>query len=455
MNALTAMNRHRLLLLALATLTLTLTAPDARPARADESVCASNARAAVREVERAELRAAIAPQPGLFVTPHALLFVDGPEVPLDWLEWAEEVGVRRMRHPTTTDTVVRVRPGMTLVLANLSGDIAVQVWNRNEVRVQAEHDRDDRVVAEFRDDTLRLRVRPREVTPAEVEWKLTVPAWLPLELSGMESEIAVTGMRSSVRARSMRGDVMVRGCQGPLEVNSVEGEVHVVDVSGNVSAGSVNNIIRMVRVTGSVEAQTINGDIQLEKLASSSVDASTVNGRVYFASPFQAHGRYAFASHNGKLYVGLPKYQKVNVTLSSFNGQVESSLPVPPRAPHTRGRAQRFTLGELPTLPGTPRAPRTPRPLLGYRASERPSPGAAPQAPELELESFGGLIMLASQEETLRAIDVQRASLDSARATILRVRRDLARMRRADRSAPTRTPAEAPTPPPPTPAPHR
>jgi hypothetical protein len=386
---------------------------------------------------------------GAIVTGRSLVFVDGPEVPLESLEWAAAAKARPMTRPASTDTLVRVGPGVTLELSNLSGDIEVTAWDRNEVRIEAQHDRADRIIAELANGTLKLGVTSREPSPSTVEWRLTVPAWLPLELSGIESEISVTGMRSSVRAQSMRGDVLVASCQGPLQVNSVEGEVHVSDVSGNVTAGSVNSIVRIVRVIGPVEAQTINGDIQLEKLASPSVDASTVNGRVYYASPFQRRGRYAFASHSGKVYVGVPADQNVNVTVSSFNGQVESSLPMPTPAPKpkVKGRAVRFMLGEPGDLPGTPRAPRAPR---------APRTAAALEAlgvPELEVESFGGLIQLASQEEVLRAIDRQRAMLDSTRAKLLRSRHsEEARMRRIER----RMAPPAPTPEAPPPAPeHR
>jgi len=425
----------------------------ARQAARDESRGAVQAEEratveALRAQLRAEVRAAAAPQPGVVVTPHAMLFVDGPEVPIEWVEWADGAGSRRVRHATVTDTVLKVDPGTTLALANLSGDITVAVWDRDEVHIQAEHDRDDQIATSLNDGVLKLGVRSRKGEPADVEWTLTVPRWLPLELSGMESEIAVTGMRSAVRAQSMRGDVVVRGCQGPLEVNSVEGEVHVSDVSGNVTAGSVNSIIRMVRVTGPVEAQTINGDIQLEKVESANVDASTVNGRVFYASPFRSDGRYAFSSHNGKLYVGLPLDQLVKVKLSSFNGQVESSVPVPMPAPTAHrhlvrfngGRTFYFTSGKLAegsTPPAAPSAPRAPR---------------APQAPELELESFGGLIQLASQEEALRAIDLQRAAYDSLRSSILRARREVARARRMGRLPDADSTPEPP--PPPAPPPH-
>jgi len=250
-------------------------------------------------------------------------------------------------------------------------------------------------------------------------------------------------------------------CQGPLEANSVEGEVHVSDVSGNVTVGSVNSVVRLLRVVGPVEAQTINGDIQLEKVESVDVDASTVNGRVYYASGYRPRGRYAFSSHNGRLIVPVPKNQKVNVTLASFQGQVESSMPMPKSAPRAKGHAMRFTfrdgvatpeapdLFETPKTPKAPKPPRTPKSRSMFPETLLPA-----SVPELELESFGGLIRLASQDEVLKALTKQRVKLDSLRSLRTNARwqyneaRRVARQHRHSARAEAPTPAPTPEPPP-------
>jgi len=46
--------------------------------------------------------------------------------------------------------------------------------------------------------------------------------------------------------------------------------------------------------------------------------------------------------------------------------------------------------------------------------AETASPGEAPRAPELELESFGGIIQLASRAEIERALQLRQAIRDSA-----------------------------------------
>ena len=68
-----------------------------------------DAERAARAAERAAERAAIG-APGVVVTNDAILFIDGPEVPRDAMEWADDVRSRRMRQATTTDTTLRVSP---------------------------------------------------------------------------------------------------------------------------------------------------------------------------------------------------------------------------------------------------------------------------------------------------------------------------------------------------------
>jgi hypothetical protein len=410
-----------------------------------------DARRAARAAERAAGRAAIG-SPGVVVTDDAVLFVDGPEVPRDAMMWADDVRSRRMRQPVTTDTTLRVAPGITLSLTNLSGDITVQVWDRNEVRVNAEHDRRDRITTAIKDGMLRLGVDSPEGGPADVEWNLTVPAYLPLEIQGLESEIAVTGLRASVIAKSLRGDVRVNACQGPMELISTEGDVHAEDVNGDVTASSLNRSVRLVRVRGPIQAQSVNGDIQMDDVSSRKVNASTLNGKVYYASKFQPHGRYELSSHNGNVYVGVDRTESMNVTVSSFNGMFESSIPLPPTppeaptppAPPTPQSAKAWKTWKMtwPVVEAAPASSSASGARSGAPQSPRmrfkPTPSSAPYPSEVELESFGGLIQFSSRAEIERVLLLQRAMRDSVDA-VRRLQR-LRNMRLHERAHPAPTP---------------
>ena len=409
---------------------------------------------AARAAERAAERAAIG-APGVVVTNDAILFIDGPEVPRSEMEWADDARSRRMRQPITTDTTLRVSPGITLSLENISGDIMVRVWDRNEVRVNLEHDRSDRFVAAIKDGLLKLGVSSREGGPADVEWNLTVPVWLPLEIRGLESEIAVTGARAGVIAKSVRGDVHVNACQGPMELNSVEGDVHAEDVNGDVTASSINSAVRLVRVRGPIAAQSVNGDIQMDDVSSGNVSASTLNGKIYYASKLQKLGRYNLSSHNGTVYVGVDNLQPMNVTVSSFNGQLESSIPLPPSPPEAptpptppappAATSWKTWKWSWPTEAATAPSGSRSRSLPIHKMKFTPRPVDTPRPAELELESFGGLIRLASTAEIERALQLRQAMRDSAEAM-----RTLSRLRRMNRvhahpaPAPESRPSEDP-----------
>ena len=136
------------------------------------------ARAAQRNAERASRRAAARAacgSGGVVATDGGLLFVDGPEVPWAWVESADDARSRRIVRPMVTDTVLSVSPGITLALANLSGDIVVRVWDRSEVRIRAEHDRSDSAEPDRKtdDDCRGWPTRPDGTGgPTEQAWRL-------------------------------------------------------------------------------------------------------------------------------------------------------------------------------------------------------------------------------------------------------------------------------------------
>lgn len=268
-----------------------------------------------------------------------------------------------------TDTLLGGnRPGGSLSLESLFGDINVTGWARNVIRVRAEHDPRLRVTAEWRGRELVLDA-DSPVGPLPVDWNIWVPATMPVNLSAIEGDIRVEGTRAPIEAQSVKGDVRVSGGSGVLDVSSVEGEVQVAGARGAVRAGSVNNAIRLQRLMGEVDAQTVNGDIQLSDLDVASIDASTVNGSVWYGGPFRDRARYRFSSHNGTLVVGVPHDAGIDLSVQSFNGGFQPALPV--RIPRLqKGKRFEFQLG-------------------GGGAS-------------LDLESFNGLIRLVQLDELAR-----------------------------------------------------
>lgn len=299
---------------------------------------------------------------------------DSPaSMPLVW-ELVFPAGPRTFE--TKTDTTVKVHRGAALILNNLVGDIAVEAWKKDAVRIRAKHSKRDRIVVQFQRGALSIEAVNRAGQPPVVDYALVVPEWMAVQLSGIESDIAVQGMRAPVEAECMRGDIRVERSHGPLQLSSIEGEVHVVDAR-DVRATSINNGVRLEQVVGQIEVESVNGDIAMRQVHSPRVVASSVGGSVMFSGAFEPRGHYRLVSHTGNLQVGVPVGAGVDVNVASWNGAFQSAFPLQVGR-QRRGRQFRFTLGgggstlELESFQG----------LIQLLAPNQLPPAQAPKAPK-------------------------------------------------------------------------
>lgn len=431
---------------------LAAVAPAATPAAA--------AAPAVVERRVGDVVARRLPDGTLLVSPGgAFVFAPGPDeagTPPAWFEFALPAGTKR-EFAARSETLITVPKGVVLELSNLVGDIKVDAWNKDAVRVVAEHGARDRLharVIEFRRQaaelrrqraelrrdveqlrreaekarraaeqvrrgtgdpsrgegvagpgggTLRIETLNRMGMPAVVDYTITVPHWMALRLSGMETDITVEGVRAAIAAESIRGDVVVRGGRGPVQISSVEGVVRAFDCEGEVQASSINRTVELDDVSGELVVESVNGDIQLGRVRSLSVEASSVNGSVTYRGGFDPRGRYRLASHAGNLFVGVPVGAGVDVSVATFEGAFRSAFPLE-IGPWRKGQKFNFVLGtggsqlelesfqgriellrpaEVPAVPPAPRvapAPKVPKVIRVIRkAPEAPAPPPAPE----------------------------------------------------------------------------
>lgn len=202
-------------------------------------------------------------------------------------------------------------PGGTVTLVNANGAVAVEGWDRDEVRVEAvkkvraaSRDRAEEalkrleVEIERRGDRLEIRtVRPERssslfgfafggTTQGEVTYTLSVPRRTDLEVKTTNGRVRVAQLDGRVEARSTNGAVEVRQVKGAVETRTTNGAVVVEDVRGSLEASTTNGAIRAelqeVAEGRSMRLRTTNGSIRLTlpRSARVSVEATTTNGGI-------------------------------------------------------------------------------------------------------------------------------------------------------------------------------
>jgi DUF4097 and DUF4098 domain-containing protein YvlB len=269
--------------------------------------------------------------------------------------------------PQQTDTTFSVSPGARIEVETFGGEINVKTWDKNAVRVQATHGRRDVVEIRARSGSVQIEAQGRMGPATATTFNLLVPVSASISASGVNTDIAVEGIEGDVDAETVQGGIRVSGGKR-LKLESVEGDIVVEKARGNVNASTVNRGIRITNVIGDVAAETVNGPIVMQGVQANHVDASTVNGRIVYEGTIRDGGDYSIASHNGGIWVVVPEKAGVTVSVSTFNGELDSTLPI---TLSTSGNKRRYNF-----VFGNGRA-------------------------RLDLESFGGNIYLRRPGETI------------------------------------------------------
>jgi DUF4097 and DUF4098 domain-containing protein YvlB len=248
--------------------------------------------------------------------------------------------------PQRTDTTVSVRPDARLELESHGGTIAVKTWDRNQLRVRAQHGRREpvRISGGANSAVIRVDAEGASGIPRNVDFEITVPVAMSLKLSGTYTDIDVQGVSGDIDAETTQGDVIVSGGNGRIRLESIQGKVSLSNASGRIDVSSVNQGIYLRDVSGEVVAESVNGAIVMEGIQSSSVDAATVNGIIVYDGTLRDGGEYLMSSHNGTIWIVVPERTNAKFNIATYNGRLDASFPTSV----TRSSSQRrysFQLG--------------------------------------------------------------------------------------------------------------
>jgi DUF4097 and DUF4098 domain-containing protein YvlB len=178
----------------------------------------------------------------------------------------------------------------------------------------------------------------------DVRFTVMVPRSAHVEASGVQTDIDIEGVTGDVDAETVQGEIRVAG-GGRLKLESVEGQILVSGARGRVQASTVNRGIQVSDVIGDLDLETVNGPIIVQKVQATSVDAATVNGRIVYDGTIRDGGDYALTTHNGAIWIVVPSGTNASVSVSTFNGELDTTFDLPRFDPDSRRRSYNFVLG--------------------------------------------------------------------------------------------------------------
>ncbi len=207
------------------------------------------------------------------------------------------------------DKTFALAAGGALTVDNTNGAITLEVWDRNEVRVEAlkrvkaaTEERAQHLLGELRVEVTpaagSLRVSTR--TPqdqgffgwlfggggeAQVEYHLHVPRRVALSVETVNGSVFLAGTEGKARLRSTNGGLKVTGAHGLLDLETTNGGINVRESAGGVRAETTNGSIEveLTQVSDRVALESTNGGltVRVPKDLRATVDAGTTNGSVH------------------------------------------------------------------------------------------------------------------------------------------------------------------------------
>jgi DUF4097 and DUF4098 domain-containing protein YvlB len=245
------------------------------------------------------------------------------------------------------DTTFAFNKTGSVDLTELSGDVVVNAWERNEARVRAyaEH---GRIRSSLSPSRLSLEVDPVSGRTGDSKLEVWVPVGARVVARSTSGDVTVKGTKAEVDARSTSGDVVVADATDHITIESVSGDVHGSQLNGDVRSESVSGTVEIRDSSGPVRAETTSGDVSLLGMTSRNVFATTVSGEVEYDGTVDKDGRYEFHSHSGDIRLGIPESTGAQFSVETFSGSLDSEFPItlqPGQRSTGRPRRFEFTLG--------------------------------------------------------------------------------------------------------------
>jgi DUF4097 and DUF4098 domain-containing protein YvlB len=238
---------------------------------------------------------------------------------LSVLAWSSLAGAYQKTIP--------VKGKADITVGTKSGDVKINGWDKNEVKVEADDDIGKYVLVDG--DTIRIGVNEdgKIVRHITADIAVHVPAGSSINAVTISGDVSVADAAGRFRLKSVSGDVSVQACSGSLSLNSTSGDIKLSDLEDDLSFVAVSGDVVGGNIKGKLlEGKTVSGDITLKNVDASQLRLKTVSGEVSVGGKFAADGSVKIKTLSGNVDIRIPADTGFDVSARSRSGDVGSDF---------------------------------------------------------------------------------------------------------------------------------
>ena len=250
------------------------------------------------------------------------------------------------KHEEKFEKTVSLAKDGQVYLNNVSGNIEVKSWKKDEVKIDAvkissAHSLEEakgnaelvKIEVEKEGDTLRIetdypRMFGRSLN-VSVNYTLMVPDKASVRVKSVSGSIILEEIGGTVKANAVSGNIDVRKASKGVDCDAVSGNVEARDVIGDVYLNAISGGITVERIQGSVEAKTVSGDVDMRSVSKAKVVKATVlSGTITYEGDIDPDGRYTMKAHSGDIEMTIPSNSAFDLEASTFSGRIKSDFEI-------------------------------------------------------------------------------------------------------------------------------
>lgn len=220
------------------------------------------------------------------------------------------------------------------VLVNIvTGDLAVEGWDRPEVEVTGTVDEDVErldVVRDGRRVTVKVVLPRGSLRDADADLLIRVPRGSSLEATTVSADNTVRDVAGPLRLKSVSGEITARAVARDSEFKSVSGDIRVTAGAqpAKLTAYSVSGNLIIDDLSGELEATTVSGDLSLDLGTIDRLRVRTTSGDVRVGGRLAKAAQAEFESISGDLSMKVAADAGFIADADTFSGSLTNCFGV-------------------------------------------------------------------------------------------------------------------------------
>lgn len=251
---------------------------------------------------------------------------------------------RRIGGDTSERSIV-VDRNVTISLCVTQGNLKINGWNRNEVRVFVKQG------AKFGFNVLqkslhsespgwikivRMESKGKYGPQSDCIWgdeiEIDAPIGSVINMTGRETTTTIDGVKK-VLVKTLGGDISLRNITNGINAEAGQGDISVDESQGTVILDTTTGNIVVFEAGPSeignfFKARTNSGTVSLQGLQHRQVDVSSTSGSVIYDGEILGGGTYNLSTVKGSIKMSIPANSSCQIIALYGYGNFNSELPI-------------------------------------------------------------------------------------------------------------------------------